>query len=74
MKLALDLILGLGERAYQDDLEQHLLVDLHELLVPLLDICGLLAGIGVIVTDWGGVVLVVFAPFDDLFQDRFIDL
>jgi hypothetical protein len=27
----------------EDDLEQHLLVDLHELLVPLLDVGGLLA-------------------------------
>jgi hypothetical protein len=50
------------------------LIDLHEFLVPFLDVCGLLAGIGVIVTDWGDIILVVLAPFDDLLQDRFIDL
>lgn len=28
---------------YQDDLEEHLLIDLHELLVPLIDVGGFLA-------------------------------
>lgn len=32
-------------RAYQNNLEQHLLVNLHELLIPLLDLGGLLAGV-----------------------------
>lgn len=51
---------------YQNDLEEHLLVNLHELLVPLVDIGGLAAGIVVIVTGAGGVVLVVLTPFKDL--------
>jgi hypothetical protein len=58
----------------QDDLEEHLLVNLHELLVPLLDIGGLLAGVGIVVLGGLGVVLVVFAPFDDLLEDRLVHL
>jgi hypothetical protein len=30
---------------YQDDLEKHFLVNLHELLVPFLDVGGLLPGV-----------------------------
>lgn len=58
----------------EDDLEEHLLVDLHELLVPLLDVGGLLAGVGVLVLLWGRVLLVVVAPFEDFAQDSFRDL
>jgi hypothetical protein len=48
----------------QDDLEQYLLVDLHELLVPLLDVCGLLARVGVIVLGGRRVVPVLRAPLE----------
>ena len=58
----------------EDDLEQHLLVDLHKLLVPVLDVCGLLAGVGVIVLGRRGVVLVVAAPLEDLAENRLGDL
>ena len=58
----------------EDDLEQHLLVHLHELLVPVLDVGGLLAGIGVIVLGWGGVVLVVLAPLENLAKNGLGDL
>ena len=30
-------------KTYEDDLKKHLLVDLHKLLIPLFDVCGLLA-------------------------------
>lgn len=59
---------------YQDDLEEHLLVNLHELLVPLFDVGGLLAVVGVVVLGGGGVLLVVVAPLDDLAEDRLGDL
>ena len=58
----------------QNDLEEHLLVDLHELLIPLLDIRGLLAGIGLLVGRLDGVVAVVLAPLDDLLQDSLVHL
>jgi len=58
----------------EDDLEEHFLVDLHELLVPLLDIGGLLAAIGIIILGGGGVVLVMLAPLDDLLEDLLIDI
>lgn len=58
----------------EDDLEQHLLVDLHELLVPLLNVGGLLAGIGVVVLGWGGVVLVLGAPLEHLLKNVLGDL
>lgn len=60
--------------AYQNDLEQHLLVDLHELLVPLVDLGGLLAAIRLLILAGCGVALVMLAPLDDLAQDRFGDL
>jgi hypothetical protein len=50
------------------------LVDLHELLVPLLNVRCLLAGVGVVVTGRLRVVLVVFAPFEDLVEDLVGDL
>jgi hypothetical protein len=50
------------------------LVDLHELLVPLLDIRRLLAGIVVVIAVGLGVGLVVLAPLDDLSQDGLVDL
>jgi hypothetical protein len=59
---------------YKDDLEEHLLVDLHELLVPLLNVGGLLAGIGVVILGRRGVVLVLGAPLEDLLKDVLGDL
>ena len=59
---------------YQNDLEEHLLVNLHEFLVPFLDVSGLLARVGIIVLGGLGIVLVVLAPFNDLLKDRLIDL
>jgi hypothetical protein len=58
----------------EDDLEEHLLVDLHELLVPLLNVGGLLAGIGVVILGRRGVVLVLGAPLEDLLKDVLGDL
>lgn len=59
---------------YQDNLEQHLLVDLHELLVPLVDLGHLLSR-GIIVIAVGrGVVLMVDAPLDDLGEDGIINV
>jgi hypothetical protein len=60
--------------AYENDLEEHLLVNLHEFLVPLFDIGGLLAGVGVIVGGGWWVVLVVFTPLNNFLEDLVIDL
>lgn len=59
---------------HQDDLKQHLLIDLHKLLVPLLDVGRLLAVIGVVVGSWGRVLLVVLAPLENLAEDWLGDL
>lgn len=61
-------------KTYQDDLKEHLLINLHELLIPLLDICGLLASIGFVVLSLRGVVSVVLAPFNNLSEDSLVDL
>lgn len=61
-------------QTYQDDLKEHLLVDLHVLLVPLVDVRILLAGIIVVVGRGCRVGLVVLAPFDNLPQDGLVDL
>lgn len=54
----------------EDDLEQHFLVDLDELAVPFGDVdvssSGFLGGVVGIGRGGQGVVLVVFAPFEDL--------
>lgn len=63
-----------GKTTYKNDLEQHLLVNLHELLVPLLDIGGLLAGVGVIIGGGRRVELVMVAPLDNLLEDGLVDL
>lgn len=65
---------GRGYETYKDDLEEHLLVDLHELLVPLIDVGGLLARIGVVIGRCGRVTLVVLAPIDHFVQHSLVDL
>jgi hypothetical protein len=59
---------------YKNDLEEHLLVNLHKLLVPLVDVGGLLARVRVIVLGGGRVVLVVGAPLKNLLHDSLVDL
>jgi hypothetical protein len=59
---------------YEDDLEEHLLIDLHELLVPLVDVGALFARVRVVVLGGWWVVLVVLAPLDDLLHDSLVDL
>lgn len=54
---------------YQNDLEQHLLIDLHELLIPLVNLRGLLAVVGVLVVGGRRVLAVVLAPLNDLAQN-----
>jgi hypothetical protein len=63
-----------GKMTYEDDLEEHLLVDLHELLVPLVDVGRLLARVRVVVLGGGRVVLVVLAPLDNLLHNSLVDL
>jgi len=58
----------------QDNLKEHLLIDLHELLVPLINVGCLLAVVGILLLGDCGVVLVMFAPFEDLLQDHLADL
>jgi len=43
-------------------------------LVPVLDVGGLLAGVGVVLGGWWWVVLVVVAPVEDLPEDGLGDL
>jgi len=70
VKEGLDIHVVRGE----DDLEEHLLIDLHELLVPLLNVCGLLARVGVVILGGRRVVLVLRAPLEDLLEDVLRDL
>ena len=62
-----------NDATYQDYLKEHLLVNLHELLVPLLNVRSLAARI-IIVRGAGRVVPVVGAPFENLAQNIFRDL
>lgn len=54
---------------HQNDLEQHLLIDLHELLIPLVNLRGLLAVVGILVVGGRRVLAVVLAPLNDLAQN-----
>jgi hypothetical protein len=47
---------------------------LHELLVPLIDIGGLLANIVVVIVSSRRIGFVIGAPFNDFFEDSFVDL
>jgi len=58
----------------ENNLEEHLLIDLHEPLLPLLDIGSLLAGVGVVISGSRGIVLVMLAPFNDLLKNGLIDI
>jgi len=58
----------------EDDLEEHLLINLHELLVPLLNVGCLLTGVGIIILGGGGVIAVMLAPLDNLLEDLLIDI
>lgn len=60
--------------AHKDDFEQHLLIDLHELLVPLLDIGGFLAGVGIVILCLKGVVAVMVAPLNHLAKNSLVHL
>lgn len=64
---------GFAERrgvvTYQNDFEEHLLVHLHELLVPLIDLGCLLSVVVVLVVGGRGVLTVVLAPLDHLAQN-----
>lgn len=49
------------------------MIHLHELLIPLVDVCSL-ATVVVLITSGGGVALVVITPLHYLLQDSLIDL
>jgi hypothetical protein len=59
---------------HKDNLEEHLLVHLHELLVPLIDVGGLLTRIGIVIAGRNGVGLMMVAPFNDLAKNSIVDL
>ena len=50
------------------------MVNLHKLLVPLINVGGLAPRVILIIAAGRRVMLVVLAPLDDLLQDRLIDL
>jgi len=58
----------------EDNLKEHLLVYLHELLVPFLNIRGLLPGVGIVIGRGSGVIDVVDAPLDDLLENGFVHI
>jgi hypothetical protein len=59
---------------YQNDLKEHLLVHLHELLVPFFNLGGSLARVRIIVLCLDGISAVMLAPLNDLTEDRLVDL
>ena len=63
-----------ARRTHENDLEQHFLVHLHEFLIPLVDVGRLFARIRIVVSGSRRVPLMVSAPFNDLLQDRLVDL
>ena len=58
----------------QDNLKQHLLVYLHKLLIPLINVCSLLPRVGIVIVGCLRIGLVVFAPLKNLGQHGLVDL
>ena len=59
---------------YQNDLEQHFLVDLHELLIPLVDVGRLLSVVVLLFGRLDGIVAVLLAPLNNLAEHRLVDV
>lgn len=59
---------------YEDDLEQHLLIDLHEFLVPFINIGCLLTGVGIVFGSSRRIGTVVSAPLNDFTEDGLVDV
>ena len=64
---------SLRATTYQNDLKKHLLVHLHELLIPFINISGL-ATVVIVITSARRVILMMITPLDNLLKDCFIDL
>lgn len=62
------------QATYEDDFEEHLLVNLEELLVPFVNLARALAGIVFFFGGDGWVGFVVVAPLQDLFENAFCNL
>lgn len=60
-------------RTYKNYFEQHLLIHLHEFLIPLVDISSPSARV-IVISRARRIVLVMSAPLDHLFENRFVDL
>ena len=60
--------------AYENDLKEHFLIDLHEFLVPLIDIRSLLAGVGIVIIGRRRIALVVDTPLDNFVENGLVDL
>jgi len=58
----------------QNDLEKHLLIHLHELLVPLLYVGCLFTGVGIVFVAGRRVMLVMLAPLDNFLEDCSVDI
>ena len=54
-----------GEEHYKDDFKQHLLIDLHELLVPVIDVGGFFIS-RLILLFFNWIVFVMISPFKNL--------
>ena len=50
---------------YKNDFKQHLLIDLHELLIPVVDVGGFLIS-GLILLFFNWIVFVMISPFKNL--------
>jgi len=61
-------------RAYQNDLKEHFLINLHELLIPLVDLGGLLPGLVLLLGRLERVTTVLLTPLDNLAQHRLVDV
>lgn len=73
-KVSLRSLYQMLKTTYKDNLKQHLLVYLHKLLIPFINVCGLLSRVGIVIVGWLRVGLVVDAPLNNLVQHGLVDL
>ena len=73
-KVSLRSLRHMLKTTYKYNLKQHLLVYLHKLLIPLINVCGLLPRVGIVIVGCLRIGLVVLAPLNNLVQHGLVDL
>ena len=59
---------------YQDNIKEHLLVDIHKLLIPLVDVGAAVPRFVIIFIGCRRIMLMILAPLENFLEDGIVDL